>query len=111
MTNPLKKLGRGFDWLEKYLDSMIVDDIVRTSMQDPGKITGKIQELNGQSPQIGVSDDWFAVDGTHALTEVQGDLTKREGVRFLPATGVPVKVFINRRNGEIKLFPAMMFEQ
>lgn len=78
----------------------------KISMEDPQKITEKINELN----HLGVGV-WIAVDGASALTGVSGDFVPRTNVVFNPNTGYPVKAFINTSNGEIKLFAAILFER
>lgn len=68
---------------------------------DEAKIDRKIQELNV------AGGNWFAADGLNALTGVEFHGTSAQ---FKPATGIPVKVFINRVNGEMKVFPAVIFK-
>jgi len=73
-------------------------------MQDPEKIRRKIQELNRDG------GDWVEAEGNHALTKVEGEFRGGK-VTFFPSSGIPLKVFISRRTGEIKIFPAIMFER
>lgn len=74
-------------------------------MEDLQKIQNKINELNG------FGGTWIAADGTNALIKVQGDFRTNANVVFMPASGIPVKVFLNTLNGEIKMFPAILFER
>jgi hypothetical protein len=75
-------------------------------MEDNEKILVKRRELNG-----GENGPWIAVDGTNALIKVQGDFRTNTNVVFMPASGIPVKVFMNTINGEIRMFPAILFER
>lgn len=77
-------------------------------MEDQNKIDSKISDLNGVNHAGG---DWIAVVGSHALISVTGDFITQQNVVFNPASGLVVKIFINRRNGAIKLFPAVLFER
>ena len=74
---------------------------ISNSMEiDEAKVQSKITELNR------LGGNWFAVDGMHALTTVA---FKGDSPLFNPASGILLKVFINKVNGEIKTFPAIMF--
>lgn len=53
------------------------------------------------------SGQWVAMSGVQALTNVEKN---GDSFSFLPASGTPVKVFLNKTTGEIKLFPALLFE-
>jgi len=75
-------------------------------MQDPELIRNKLRELNS-----GETGDWEEITGNHALTSVDGDFRSNSNVVFKPASGIPIKGFLNRRTGEIKIFPAVMFEK
>ena len=50
---------------------------------------------------------WIAMNGVQALTNV---VKNGESFTFMPASGTPVKVFLNQQTGEVKLFPALLFE-
>jgi hypothetical protein len=50
---------------------------------------------------------WVAMNGVQALTNVEKN---GESFSFLPASGTPIKVFLNKTTGEVKLFPALLFE-
>lgn len=54
------------------------------------------------------NDVWEDVEGVRALTRVTQD--DKKVLTFNPASGVLVKVFVNQRTGEIKLYPAVMIE-
>ncbi len=58
-----------------------------------------IEELNKSG------DKWVPASGVHALTLVNKN---NNDYQFNPASGVLVKVFLNTRTGEIKLFPAKL---
>jgi len=88
----------------KILKSMLFGGIFK-HMQDPNLIRAKIVELNS-----GETGDWEEITGNHALTSVDGDFRTNSNIVFKPASGVPLKAFLNRRTGEIKIFPAIMFE-
>lgn len=74
-------------------------------MEDPTKVAIKIAELNR------TGGDWIAANGTNALTNVSGDFRTNANIVFQPSNGIPVKVFMNKTNGEMKLFPAVLFER
>lgn len=67
----------------------------------------KVQEIIDQL-NAGQPGTWVAPDGVHALTRVTKDGDKF--FSFNPGSGIPVKVFFNQASGEIRLYPAMMFE-
>lgn len=56
----------------------------------------------------GQAGAWAVPEGVHALTQV----TKEDSgqLAFNPGSGIPVKVFFNQSTGEIRLYPAMMFD-
>ena len=68
-------------------------------MQDPAKISLKIREL-------GVG--WQEAEGYHALTRVE--YGRNQPAVFNPASGIPLKIFVNITTGEIKMFLAILFE-
>jgi hypothetical protein len=53
------------------------------------------------------SPDWEPIEGVQSLTTVNRQAPS--GVSFNMGSGLLVKGFINRRTGEIRLFPAKMF--
>ena len=82
-------------------------------MEDTQKIQQKLNELNSkESPLFHLGGQfagpWVHVAGYFALTGV--DL-KEGGSTFNPSFGVPVKVFMNNKTGEIKTFSACLFEK
>ena len=50
------------------------------------------------------------VEGIYALTKVEKD-KESGGITFMPASGIPVVAFICPTCGEIKLFPAKLFNE
>lgn len=76
--------------------------------EDPNKISSQRDLLNSLTTPPG---DWVAVLGAFALISVTGDLQAKTNIVFNVNNGYAVKVFINQRNGEIRLFPAVLFEQ
>lgn len=76
-------------------------------MEDTTKVQKKVDELN--SKEKPGNQGWTALNGYNALTRFEfGDSTK--GATFYPSSGIPVKVFINAADGEIRVFPATFFE-
>lgn len=73
--------------------------------EDPQKIQRKIEELNASTPGM----FWGVVKGNHALTGMVVD--PKGTATFLPTRGIPLKAFFNKSTGEIKIFPARMFEK
>lgn len=71
---------------------------------DPDKIQKKLDELNAGT---GTVKPWIAVDGYNAITQANIDTSPPT---FLPASGILVKVFVNRQTGELKNFPLVLFE-
>lgn len=65
------------------------------------KIQQYIQFLNNLTP----GQTWVPADGYQALTKI--DIEKKV---FYPNNGIPVKVFINQTTGEMRMFPASIFE-
>ena len=69
-------------------------------MEDQDKVKDILKTLNAGS----VEGDWFAAQGFHTLTVIEfsnGEFNKAE---FKPNEGVPVKTFINRETGEVKIY-------
>lgn len=70
--------------------------------QNQTLIDQKIAELSRLTNHI-----WKEAQGYHALTMVD---IRTSGVAFNPASGIPIKVFVDTVSGELKMFPASMFE-
>lgn len=76
-------------------------------MEDAEQVQKKVEELNKKEKPG--NQGWVAVDGYNALTKFEfGDSNK--GPTFYPSSGIPVKIFINAANGEIRVFPATVFQ-
>ncbi len=73
--------------------------------QDQKKIDAKIKELKDTT-----KEDWLPVTGNHALIKAEGEF-KGGKIVFFPNKGAPLKGFINKKTGEIKIFPAKLFEK
>ncbi len=52
------------------------------------------------------NNNFQRIDGLYALTKVE---KAGEGISFMPASGIPVIVYICTTCGEIKLFPAKLY--
>jgi hypothetical protein len=67
------------------------------------KVQEMINKLNGSTGNM-----WIAIEGVHSLTSV----TKNEvdSIIFNPSKGLLIKVFFNQNTNEIRLYPALMFE-
>jgi hypothetical protein len=74
------------------------------------KVQKKLNELNSREPGLllsAVSATWTAVPGYFAVTGFdygQGSPT------FNANFGYPIKIFVNQRTGEMKFYPASLFE-
>jgi len=74
------------------------------------KVQQKINELNQKEPKLlfpAVSAIWSAVPGYFAITGFdygQGNPT------FNANFGYPIKIFVNQKTGEMKFYPASLFE-
>lgn len=64
-----------------------------------------LQKIEAKRVALGMA--WKYYTGTYALTNV--DITTPVP-NFNPASGIPLVVFVNTVTGEIKLFPAAIFE-
>ena len=80
---------------------------------DPNKIQAKINELNAENMALRAergnileADDWALIPGIYIINEVNA---KPDEVEIKP-WGLIIKLFINKKTGEIKSFPARMFE-
>ena len=86
--------------------------ILKGTMEDPNKVQAKINLLNGADPQqtllINVPGPWEAVNGYFATLKT--DLNNGTAT-FFGNNGFVLKLFFNRETGEIKCFPAQIFEK
>jgi hypothetical protein len=71
-------------------------------MKDPIKIQNKLAQLGS---------GWIEADGYHALTKMEYFKEQPEASVFNPASGIPLKTFVNPNTGEIKIFLAAVFEK
>lgn len=71
-------------------------------MEIQSKIDEILKELNGGK----ITGTWMAIPGNHALTVV--NFNGKEA-NFNPGSGIPLKVFINVKTGEIKIYHATVF--
>ena len=78
-------------------------------MEDPIKVVNKINELNGGETKP--NGDWIPVEGYNVMINATGGLQPNEKLVFNGNRGFVVKVFINKRNGETKIYPARLFEK
>lgn len=69
---------------------------------DAQKIHNKIEELNRTQ-----GGSWQEVGGLFAITVVE---PKEDSIAFNPASGLILKPFFNQATGEVKIFPAKIFE-
>jgi len=77
----------------------------RRSMEDLIKVQEKIKELSKGKP-----GKWIPFSGFHALTKFEfGEGGKSP--TFHPDSGVPLKIFVNVETGELRAFPAKVFEK
>jgi hypothetical protein len=73
-------------------------------MEDPNKVADKIRELNN-----GKKDGpWLSVQGNNYLPFAQID--NKDTFKFDTNRGYVVKLFINIHTGEMRQFPAALFE-
>jgi len=91
-------------------------------MENRTKVLEKIEELNRESAGISTSPVGGGIPGLSSIfpqtipQEFSGysALTKFDynngAPIFNPASGVPIKAFLNSRTGEIKIFLASIFE-
>jgi hypothetical protein len=81
------------------------------------KVQQKVDELNSKEPVssptlFGLNtpnNAWVAVPGYVALTGFNFDPDNNKPV-FNPGYGYPIKLFVNIKNGELKIYPASLFE-
>lgn len=94
------------NWIDYILGGIMRLGIFKPKLmpEDPQKIQDKIRELNASTP----GQFWITVQENHALTKVD---FRNGKVVFFPSSGVIIKIFFNRSTGEIRIFPAKMFEQ
>lgn len=50
------------------------------------------------------------IDGVFALTKIEKN-KEQGGITFMPASGLPVVVFICPNCGELKIYPAKLFNE
>ena len=82
-------------------------------MEDVEKVQKLLNELNAkEAPLHGLggafAGPWVHIQGYFAIT---GFDFKEGGNIFNPSFGVPVKVFMNNKTGEIKIYSAFLFEK
>jgi len=65
-------------------------------------------EITRDLDAIDGAGTWQVIDGVQSLTTVNRQ--PPNAVSFAIGSGLLVKGFLNRRTGEIKLFPAKMFD-
>lgn len=73
-------------------------------MEDSQKVQSKVKELNSGLS----SSPWVPIDGYYSLLKT--DLIPT-GATFYGNQGLPLKTFLNRETGEVRMFPAKAFEQ
>jgi len=77
-------------------------------MEDADKVKAKLNELNAGD----LKGPWAIAEGLHALTAFKFDNPgQNEAAEFNPASGVPVKLFVHKRTGELKMFSAFLFRR
>ena len=81
-------------------------------MENQIKVQTKINELNASEIRPGFPNptEWTAIGGYFSMTGFDFNHGKGQPI-FNPSFGVPVKVFMNSRTGEVKTFSAYFFEQ
>ena len=67
------------------------------SYEDSKKVSAIIRSLNKKG------GSWVAVEGYYALTSINYSGEKGKA-KFDPAKGIPVKIFVNKKDGEVKAF-------
>ncbi len=72
--------------------------------QDPQKIQTKLDELNAEGNEG--APHWVAAEGLRALTNFLREDSK---ITFESNVGTPVKMFVNRLSGEVKIYDAVTF--
>lgn len=60
-----------------------------------------------EAKRVSLGPAWKYYTGTYALTQVE---VAQPVPNFNPASGIPMVVFVNSITGEIKLFPAVIFQ-
>ncbi len=83
-------------------------------MENPSSVQGKIDELNRREAKIvsgglvqSGSNVWAAVPGYFAVTGFDGSQATPV---FNASYGYTVKVFVNTKTGEVKMFASNLFE-
>lgn len=73
-------------------------------MEDPKKITAKLDELNKNER----GNPWIVVSGNHVIPEANA--VGRQGFKFDYDRGYVVKMFVNIVTGEVKTFAIKHFD-
>lgn len=68
----------------------------------------KVQDIIEQLNATTGSSVWVAAKGVHALTNVSKN--EVDTISFNVGKGLLVKVFLNQETNEIRLYPALFFE-
>jgi hypothetical protein len=71
--------------------------------ENPHKVQSKLDELNSEE----FSTPWVEIKGFVSMTGV--DYPDTGGIKFDSKRGYPVKAFLNKDTGEVKLFTAKIF--
>lgn len=75
-------------------------------MEDKNKIDRQLAWLNATYPPA----SWMRIDGNQTLNKVEGDISSGQNLKFFGSTGIIIITFLNKSTGEIKIFPANIFE-
>src|SRR5258706_11264601 len=78
---------------------------IHERMQDPKKVRAVIDELNNLGgPGKGY---WVEAQGYHALTAME---IKGNRLSAIPNSATPLKVFVNRKTGELRTYVSPVFD-
>lgn len=75
---------------------------------DEKKLKNKEEELNQRDKAINLDSEWKAVDGMWWYDEITRFSPTGE-IKIQPS-GIPIKLFINKKTGEYKSFHIGLFE-
>lgn len=75
--------------------------------ENKNKVIAILDRLNDGIPDQ-PNKRWITLDGYHAFT--RAELNSSDGVKFYPGSGLIVKIFVKPETGEIRVYPAAMFE-
>ncbi len=75
-------------------------------VEDFDKVLEELIRLNEGQAQ----GDWVITEGFHALTSLKFK-GKDKKPTFNPSSGIPVKIFINKKTGELKTYYANQFQK